>query len=162
MARKKKNVFVKKSKRKLFFLFFFFLLLLFFLFFFLEYRLYELQREERLLKVKDYTSYTLSYQKQNRCQKREVFSKENTHYYYDCLDNVYLTYGSVETTLEEVILNDLLSLDVLLSRMQKWDSEIEGITEYTKASTNVSMGYKILVDERDEQTKIFLSAYESL
>jgi len=45
--------------------------------------------------------------------------------------------------------------------MQKWESEIEGGTEYTKASTNVSLGYKITVDKREEKTKVIFSEYDN-
>ncbi len=159
MARKKKCVVIKKTRRRFWLFLMFLFLVIFFLCLLLEYYLYEMQRRDRILKVTDYSTYVLTYQKQNRCQTRTIFFLDSVEYRYDCLDNIYLTYGTTETTLEEVFTNGYVTLDVFLSKMQKLETE-EGKEKYIRHSTNMSMGYQVLIEKKEEQQIVTISSYE--
>lgn len=139
---------LRRVKRRVFLLFLGLCLLTAFLVFLLNYYLYCLQRVERIEKIDDYTSYTISYHKQNRCQVKEKFRYDGYTYYYDCLENVYLNYGSTQMTLEEAITGEYLSLSRFIANL-KVEYQDEQVV-YTKLPSSITEGYKVIITDNND------------
>lgn len=159
--KRKKNKYLKHQKRVILFFSLFLFLCLSFLVISLESYLYELQREERLSKVKDYNNYVLSYTTQNRCEKKEKFTVDNITYIYDCLDNIYLSYGTTKVTLEEILTLRYLTLKDLIKNM-KYDSSDEIYETYVYYPTKNKIGYKLSIDELEDKTIVTFAKFEML
>jgi len=158
--KRKKKKYLKHQKRFLMLIFLFLVLCLSFLVISLESYLYDLQRIERLSKVKDYNDYNLTYTTQNRCEKKKRFTVDNITYVYDCLDNVYLSYGSTKVTLEEILTKKYLTLNDLKKNM-KYDSSDEVYETYVYYPTKNKIGYKLSIDElEDENVIVTIAKFE--
>ena len=81
--------------------------------------------KERLEKIDDYTTYELSYEPQKRCQLKEKFVFEDKTFYFDCVDEVYLSYGSTKMTLEEALKNKYLTFDDLKNGLLEEETDEE-------------------------------------
>ncbi len=139
---------LRKQKRSIFLLFLGLCLLTVLLVFLLNYYLYCLQRLERIEKIDDYTDYTISYYEQNRCQTKEKFKYDGYTYYYDCLENVYLNYGSTQMTLEEAITGEYLSLSSFISNLKVEYQENQIV--YTKSASSITSGYQVIITETND------------
>ncbi len=122
---------------------------------FLNYYLHAIQRQERISKITDYTSYTLTYETQKRCQTKEKFSYDGYTYYYDCMNEVFLNYGSTQMTLKEAITKEYLTLNDLTNHLKK--ESIDDQVIYTHVNTNVTKGYQFII----EGNMVTFSAYDS-
>ena len=139
---------LRKQKRSIFLLFLGLCLLTVLLVFLLNYYLYCLQRLERIEKIDDYMDYTISCHKQNRCQVKEKFWYDGYTYYYDCLENVFLNYGTTQMTLEEAIMGEYLSLNRFVSNLKV--EYQEGQVVYTKPTSSIAHGYQVIIKENND------------
>lgn len=125
----------------------------------IDFYLFSIQRKERFQDISDFSSFHLSYYAQKRCQKKKRFQVGTDTYFYDCLENVYITYGSTKFTLEEIMKSEKLNLDGLLFYTIKWNTDVENIKEYVFHATKNDIGYKITVEELETGRNITISAY---
>ena len=151
--------FFKKRRKSIFLLMFglFFAIALILLQ--IDFYLFSIQRKARFQDISDFTTFHLSYYGQKRCQEKKRFQVGTDTYYYDCLENVYMTYGSTKFTLEEVMKSGNLNLEGLLFYTIKWDTDTENIKEYIFNPTKNDVGYKITVEEVENRRNIIISAY---
>lgn len=137
-----------RQKRKFFFLFFLFMALLFILIYFsLMNYLYQIQRTERLSKLDEDETYTLSYSKQNRCKTSYIFTYDNYKYYYDCLNEVYISYGSTGVFLQDALNNKYVTLDDLITDTVK-KTVNSNKTIYYHHSSIEGKSYKIAIEDQ--------------
>ena len=95
--------YLKKTKRVAWVLFFFVVLLLFVTTLGLQNYLYRIQQDERLSGIDNYLDYNISVRTQNRREKKFKFQYENDNYYYDGIDEIFISYGSTTAFLVEII-----------------------------------------------------------
>lgn len=152
---KKRKIRFTKLKCTILFIVLFFLFLIAFLSFNLERQLYEMQKEKRLQKVEDFNMFEISYHEQNRCQKKEIFVYQDVSYSYDCLENVFVSFGSTKITLKEAITKNYITLDMILQKMMKWEYDIPDALLYTKKKT--TFDYQIIVRENDGMKYVTIS-----
>ena len=115
------------------------------------------KRKERLEKIGDYTSYELSYEPQKRCQLKEKFTFEDKTFYFDCVDEVYLSYGSTKMTLEEALKNKYLTFADLTTGLFEEETDEEIFYEHEKTKT--TQEYRFVVN-KEKNTITFKGAIE--
>lgn len=152
-----KTNYLAKQKRTVYLILIFILGCIFVLSFFLNTYLLKLQRKERLEKIGDYTSYELSYEPQKRCQLKEKFTFEDKTFYFDCVDEVYLSYGSTKMTLEEALKNKYLTFDDLTTGLFEEETDEEIFYEHDKTKT--TQEYRFVVN-KEKSTITFKGAIE--
>ena len=153
----KKTNYLAKQKRTVYLLLIFILGCILVLSFFLNTYLLELQRKERLEKIGDYTNYELSYEPQKRCQLKEKFIFEDKTFYFDCVDEVYLSYGSTKMTLEEALKNKYLTFEDLTTGLFEEETDEEIFYEHDKTKT--TQEYRFVVN-KEKSTITFKGAIE--
>ncbi len=157
--KKKSSIFIKLKLKFVLLLFTIFFILFLFSFLLLNY-LYDVQRIERLEKIEDYTDFVLSYDELNRCVNKDAFTLDNTTFIYECVDEVYLYYGSTKATLEEVLKSHYLSLDDILKSMKKNTNYDENTTLYTRIPTDKRKGYQFEVETQENSSIVTFRAYQ--
>ena len=143
-----KKTYLQKQKRRMYFVLIFILTCILILSFFLNTYLLELQRKERMDKISDYTDYELMYEPQNRCQVKNKFTFEEYTYLFNCVDEVYLSYGSTKMTLEEALENHYLTFKDLTIGLVEEETDEELI--YTHDKTKNSKGYQFIVNKLEK------------
>ena len=121
MSEKKKFTHLKMTLLLTSFLLF---LLLSLCVFTLDKYLYQFQRTEWLSKIDNYDNFTLTMLPQNRCQKREIMEYENKKIIFDCIEQVYVHYGSITLFLEEALKKNYITIDSILSHTIKEDKNL--------------------------------------
>lgn len=149
--------YLAKPKKAVYFILLFILGCLLILSFFLNTYLLKLQRKERLEKIDDYTTYELSYEPQKRCQLKEKFVFEDKTFYFDCVDEVYLSYGSTKMTLEEALKNKYLTFDDLKNGLLEEETDEEIFFEHDKTKTTPE--YRFVLNKKNN-TVTFQGAIE--
>lgn len=146
---KKRKKYFKGIKRFYFLIIVWLLFVVALIFFLLDSRLYEAQKKERLSKIKDFTDFVLIYEPQRRCEFRKRWDYKNITYYYDCIDHIFLKYGSIVVTLQEMIENDFLVIDEVINKMEKESTE-GNITTYKMKSSSNQKGFLLVVGGTEE------------
>lgn len=154
MAKWKKNQFIKKMKRKFILGIGIALFLITTFAFLLNQYLFFIQKEERLSKKTDFKDFSISYLKQNRCEKIPRIEKNDVVYYFDCLDMVYVSFGETKISFEEAIERGYLTLPNLLDSTTFKNKEEES-SVYEKRKTG-TYPYQIVVLEKDAQIEVTL------
>ena len=103
-----------------------------------------------------------SYQKQNRCEKKLKFSFDDISYYYDCLDEVYIHYGSTKATLKEVITKEYLSFNDFIKNLHEIESEEENVRVFVHSSSNDEYSYKVKLSKTEETTEVTIASYDEI
>lgn len=152
--KRRREKYLKKQKHLVIYTILLILIVILLLGLLLDKHLYDLQREERISKIEDYRNFHLSYQEQNRCKLEEKFQIEDTTIYYDCLEEVYIKYGSTLTTLKDVMESGYLTVKDILSQTKEGEDGI-----YYHSATKDAMGYQIKLIENEESSKVIISKY---
>jgi len=158
MKKRQKIKQIRKLKKKFFLAICGSFFIIFFLLVLLNSYLFEIQKEERLSKKSDFKNYKITYIKENRCQKKERIKKENISYIFDCLDMVYVTFGTTKITLEEAIEKNYLDLATLLENTTLIGKE-ENASIYEKKPKKEEDPYLIKILE-EEKTIVTISPKE--
>ena len=81
--------------------------------------LYQIQQTEWLSKLENYDNFTMSIRTQNRCQKREIMQYNGKKIVFDCIEQVYVHYGSITIFLTDALKENYITIDSILSHMIK-------------------------------------------
>ena len=65
--------------------------------------LYQIQQTEWLSKLENYDNFTMSIRPQNRCQKREIMQYNDKKIVFDCIEQVYVHYGTITIFLTDAL-----------------------------------------------------------
>ena len=128
------------------------MVLLMLLFCLVESHLLEVGRKERLRKLDRYEDYVLTYQKQKKCEFRKMFVVGNVTFYFECIENVTLSYGSTKTDLYEVMNLGYLHLKEFVKNLTKVSKD-EYITKYIHERTKDSPAYEVEIREKEGDQK---------
>ena len=126
---------LKKTKRVVWLIFFLVVLLLFLATVGLQNYLYRIQQDERLSGVENYLDYKITVREQNRKEKKLRFQYNNDNYYYDGIDEIFISYGSTTAFLEEIIEKEYLMLKNILDSMVFVDSDEDHVDWYVHNSS---------------------------
>ena len=81
--------------------------------------LYQIQQTEWLSKLENYDNFTMSIRTQNRCQKREIMQYNDKKIVFDCIEQVYVHYGTITIFLTDALNENYITIDSILSHMIK-------------------------------------------
>lgn len=123
----------------------------------MESHLLEVGRKERLRKLERYDNYVLTYEKQEACELRKMFVVGNVTFYYDCIENLTLSYGTTQTNLYEVMNLGYLHIKEFVKNLKKI-SEEDGVTIYLHEKTIENPPYEVEVREYEELKDVIIRA----
>ncbi len=153
-----KNEVVQKIRFRTFlFLFILLFFLLAIVVFFSSY-LFQMQRFERLRKISNFQDFTISVKDSSVCETSFRFVVHDVSYYYDCIDTIYLAYGSTKTTLNELLSLGYFELKDILRFLKKQSTEKENVTNYILSSFSSSLIFEVETNE-DEIEKVTIHKY---
>ena len=118
--------------------------------------LFDLQKESRLSKKKEFNDFELYYTKNSRCETKEQFKIDSVTYFYDCLDIVYLKYGETELTLKEAMEKEYINLKMLLESTT-FEGKEEEASVYASKLLRGKEPYKIKLKECDGETFVTIA-----
>ena len=110
---------------------------------FLNYHLFIIQKIERLNKVRDYAEYKIKLDfltDSDEYNERLIYETEDERFYLSGVKEIYVYYGSTNTTLQDAFEKGYLNLEILKDNLS---SEIgNGYTKYAfKGSNNDNEQY---------------------
>ena len=144
----KKETKVKKPKRVIYLLSFCLFLLLVFIIFSLDNYLFTIQRTERLSKLENYDNFTMTAHFENRCQNHEIMTIDEKTLYYECIDQIYIHYGSMSVFLKEALEKEYVTIESILSHTIKISSQEEGSsTVYLYQNTRKGINFEIYITD---------------
>lgn len=112
--------------------------------------LYQIQREERLSKVENYNDFTMTFHEENRCQNHQIMNINNQKLIYNCIDQIYIHYGSVTIFLNYALENNYITLDDILSHTIKIDNkENKDIKVYLYENKKTNSSFTISISEEE-------------
>ena len=117
---------------------------------FLNYHLFIIQKIERLNKVRDYAEYKIKLDfltDSDEYNERLIYETEDERFYLSGVKEIYVYYGSTNTTLQDAFEKGYLTLEILKDNLS---SEIgNGYTKYAfKGSNNDNEQYAMYEFER--------------
>lgn len=148
---------MKKITRKILFVPVLFIILVALLLCLAYSHLLEVGRKERLRKLENYEDYVLTYEKQDICEFRKMFVVGNVTFYFDCIDNLTLSYGSTKTDLYEVMNLGYLHVKDFVKNLNVVKKQ-ENVTKYIHESTKESPTYEVEVRENGELKDVIIKA----
>ena len=118
---------------------------------FLNFHLFAIQKVERLNKVKDYSEYKMKLEfltDSDEYSERLIYETENERFYLSGVKEIYVYYGSTNTTLKDAFEKGYLTLEILKDNLT---GEIgNGYTKYAfKGSNNEEEQYVMYEFERE-------------
>ena len=150
---------LKENKRVAWVLFFFVVLLLFVTTLGLQNYLYRIQQDERLTGIDNYLDYNISVRTQNRREKKFKFQYENDNYYYDGIDEIFISYGSTTAFLEEIITKKYLALKDIINNMVLIPTEEENVSWYVHNSSQEDQRFIIQIVTYENYRDIIFQNY---
>lgn len=122
--------------------------------------LHVIRNKERLLRVEDYSKFSISYNKQNRCKETKKFTFSYYDgtvdtYYYQCMYDVYLSYGSTTISLENALNNEYINFHEVLDGSRKVFSK-DNVAIYNSRKGS-KYQYSIMVITKDEGRDIIFA-----
>lgn len=112
--------------------------------------LYQIQREERLSKVENYNDFTMTFHEENRCQNHQIMNINNQKLIYNCIEQIYIHYGSVTIFLNYALENNYITLDDILSHTIKIDNkENKDIKVYLYENKKTNSSFTISISEEE-------------
>ena len=138
---------IRIIKRNFFLLIIFILVLIFLISLSLGNYLHYLRNYERLSKVKDYTSLTVSYTKQKRSNLQYQFTYNGYNYYYLGIDQLFVSYLSSSMTLKDVLTNKIFTLDNILTNSTY--EKVDDLIYYTYMVNDVEKSYYVLIKDNN-------------
>lgn len=112
--------------------------------------LYQIQREERLSKLENYNDFTMTFHEENRCQNHQVMNIDNKKLFFNCIDQIYVHYGSVTIFLNYALENNYITLNDILTHTIKIDNkENKDIKVYLYENKKANSSFTISVSEEE-------------
>lgn len=143
----KKNKKISATKKTIALLSFSLFLILALVIFSLDNYLFTIQRTERLSKLENYDNFTMTANFEKRCQNHEIMTIDGKKLYYDCIDQIYVHYGSISLFLEEALEKEYITIESLLSHTIKMPSKEETTSIYLYQNTRKNLCFEIYIDE---------------
>ena len=150
---------IKKTKRVVWLIFFFVVLLLFLTTLGLQSYLYRIQQDERLTQVDNYSDYKITVREQNRREKKLRFQYGNDSYYYDGIDEIFISYGSTTAFLEEIIEKQFLEVEDILENTVYIPGEKENVSWYVHNSSYSEQRFLVQVITYEDYRDIIFQSY---
>lgn len=122
----------------------------------LQQYLYRIQINERIRKVEDYTDFVLTILPQKRKTKIYQFEYENTRFYFDGIEQVYINYKTTKIFFEEAIKRRLLSINDVISHCIL-EKEDENVKTYHHINIDDSKNYFVTLIEEDSLITVIFS-----
>ena len=149
----------KKAKKIAWGLFFFVVLLLFITTLGLQSYLYRIQQDERLSGIDNYLDYDISIRTQKKREKKFQFQYENDYYYYDGIEEIFISYGSTTAFLEEMIEKQYLTVEDMTKNMELIPSEEENVRWYVHNSSQENQRFIIQIVTQENDREIIFQNY---
>ena len=143
----KKNKKINTTKKTIYVLSFSLFLLLALVIFSLDNYLFTIQRIERLSKLENYDNFTMTAHFENRCQNHEIMRFDEKKLYYDCIDQIYIHYGSISLFLEEALEKVYITIESLLSHTIKMPSQEKDSSIYLYQNIRKNICFEIYIDD---------------
>jgi len=128
---------------------------------FLQKYLFQIQTIERLQNVEDYSNYIITFIPQKRTTTQKRFSYKNINYYYQGIEQIYVSYGTTTIFLQDALQKEYLGLKSIIKNMTiKENDEMssnEKIYIHNSSSTNKSFQIKTISYENYQD--VFISPY---
>lgn len=122
----------------------------------LQLYLYQIQKEERLGKVEEYDNFILTVVKQKRQVKKLQFQYKNCNYYFDGIEEIYISYGSTKVFLEEAIKEEYINIEDIIINCNLVEEEGNNKT-YIHKSNDEKKSYQIKIEEKENLTNIIFT-----
>lgn len=120
----------------------------------LQQYLYHIQTEERIRKIEDATDFVITIHPQKRSTKTYQFEHENTYYYFEGIEQVYVSYGTTKIFFEDAIKKGLISIKSVINNCVL-ETEEANYKKYQHINKDNSKNYYVTVIEGDSTTVIF-------
>lgn len=143
----KKNKKINTTKKTIYVLSFSLFLILTLVVFSLDNYLFTIQRTERLSKLENYDNFTMTANFEKRCQNHEIMRFDEKKLYYDCIDQIYIHYGSISLFLEEALEKEYITIESLLSHTIKMPSQEKDSSIYLYQNTRKNICFEIYIDD---------------
>ncbi len=110
--------------------------------------LFTIQRTERLSKLENYENFTMTANFESRCQNHEIMTIDDKKIYYECIDQIYIHYGTISLFLQEALEKEYITIESILSHTIKMPSKKEeSFSIYLYQNTRKNLCFEIFIDE---------------